>query len=69
MENQTDRELKRLARLKYQDHIYREHLAGRSIREIADRINYRLARTNLKTTLSKSTIGEIIKFKKEKAHD
>ena len=58
MENTNYR--KKLARLKYKDLILELHKNGKSIRDITDNINYRLARTNLKVTLSKSTIHTII---------
>ena len=51
---------KKLARLKYKDLILELHKNGKSIRDIMQDINYRLARTNLKVTLSKSTIHTII---------
>ena len=57
---------KKLARLRFKDEILRMHEELISIREITEKINYRLARTNLKTSLSKSTIAEIIKKYKEK---
>ena len=63
MENTNYR--KKLARLKYKDLILELHKNGKSIRDIADNINYRLARTNLKVTLSKSTIHSIIKKAKK----
>ena len=58
MENTNYR--KKLARLRYQDEILEMHKSGKSIRDIMQDINYRLARTNLKVTLSKSTIHNII---------
>ena len=58
MENTNYR--KKLARLRYQDFILEMHKSGKSIRDIMQDINYRLARTNLKVTLSKSTIHTII---------
>ena len=64
MENTNYR--KKLARLRYQDEILEMHKSGKSIRDIMQDINYRLARTNLKVTLSKSTIHTIIlKVKKQ----
>ena len=51
---------KKLAKLRYKDEILEMHKEGISIREIEKRINYKLIRTNLKTTLSKSTIANII---------
>lgn len=62
MENTNYR--KKLARLRYQDEILEMHKSGKSIRDIMQDINYRLARTNLKVTLSKSTIHTILKGKK-----
>ena len=56
---------KKLARLRYQDEILEMHKSGKSIRDIMQDINYRLARTNLKVTLSKSTIHTIIKKAKK----
>jgi len=57
---------KKLAKLRYKDEILEMHKEGISIREIEKRINYKLIRTNLKTTLSKSTIANIInKYKEE----
>lgn len=58
MENTNYR--KKLARLRYQNEILEMHKSGKSIRDIMQDINYRLARTNLKVTLSKSTIHTII---------
>jgi hypothetical protein len=52
---------KKLARLKYKDLIFKMSEDGKSIREITQNINNRLSRTNLKVTLSKSTIHTIIK--------
>ena len=63
MENTNYR--KKLARLRYQDEILEMHKSGKSIRDIMQDINYRLARTNLKVTLSKSTIHPIIKKAKK----
>jgi len=57
---------KKLAKLRYKDEILEMHKEGISIREIEKRINYKLIRTNLKTTLSKSTIANIINKYKEK---
>jgi DNA-directed RNA polymerase subunit F len=57
---------KKLAKLHYKDEILKMYEELVSIREITEKINYRLARTNLKTSLSKSTIAEIIKKYKEK---
>lgn len=64
MENTNYR--KKLARLRYQDEILEMHKSGKSIRDIMQDINYRLARTNLKVTLSKSTIHTIILKGKKK---
>ena len=52
---------KKLARLKYKDLILELHKNGKSIRDITDNINYRLARTDLDVTLSVFTIHSIIK--------
>jgi len=57
---------KKLARLRFQDEILKLHYQEKSIREITKLINYRLARTNLKMSLSKSSISEIIKNHKKK---
>ncbi len=58
-----------MAKLRYKDEILKLHYQEISIREIAKKINYKLARTDLKVSLSKSTIANIIKsfkrFKKE----
>ena len=51
---------KKLAQLKYRDLILELDKNQKSIRDIMQDINYRLARTNLKVTLSKSTIHTII---------
>ena len=52
---------KKLARLKYKDLILELHKNEKSIRDITNSINYRLARTNLKTSISIFTIHSIIK--------
>ena len=52
---------KKLAQLKYKDLILELHKNEKSIRDITNSINYRLARTNLKTSLSIFTIHSIIK--------
>ena len=52
---------KKLARLKYKDLILDLHENEKSIRDITNSINYRLARTNLKVSLSIFTIHSIIK--------
>lgn len=52
---------KKLARLKYKDLILELHKNEKSIRDITYDVNYRLARTNLKTSLSIFTIHSIIK--------
>jgi len=56
---------KKLAKLRYKDEILELHKQKKSIREIEKIINYKLARTSLKTSLSKSTISSIIKRYKE----
>lgn len=56
---------KKLARLKYKDLILELHKNEKSIRDITNSINYRLARTNLKTSLSIFTIHSIIKKAKK----
>jgi len=62
----TDRERKRLAKLRYKDKILQLHKQGNSLNQIVKAINYSLARTNLKTTLSVATIYRIIKkYKKD----
>lgn len=55
---------KKLARLKYKDLILELHKNGKSIRDITDNINYRLARSNLEVSLSSFTIHSIIKKEK-----
>ena len=52
---------KKLAALKYKDLILELHKNEKSIRDITSNINYRLARTNLKVSLSIFTIHSIIK--------
>ncbi len=52
---------KKLARLKYKDLVLELHKNEKSIRDITNSINYRLARTNLKVSLSIFTIHSIIK--------
>ena len=52
---------KKLARLKYKDLILDLKKKKKSIRDITNSINYRLARTNLKVSLSIFTIHSIIK--------
>ena len=56
---------KKLARLKYKDLILELHKNGKSIRDITDNINYRLARSNLEVSLSIFTIHSIIKKEKK----
>ena len=56
---------KKLARLKYKDLILDLHKNEKSIRDITNSINYRLARTNLKVSLSIFTIHSIIKKAKK----
>ena len=56
---------KKLARLKYKDLILELHKNGKSIRDITDNINYRLARSNLQVSLSSFTIHSIIKKEKK----
>ena len=52
---------KKLAQLKYKDQILELDKNQKSIRDITSNINYRLARSNLKTSLSIFTIHSIIK--------
>mgnify|MGYP000326006646 FL=1 len=52
---------KKLAQLKYKDLILELHKNEKSIRYITSNINYRLARTDLKVSLSIFTIHSIIK--------
>ena len=52
---------KKLAQLKYKDLILDLHKNEKSIRYITSNINYRLARSNLKVSLSIFTIHSIIK--------
>ena len=56
---------KKLARLKYKDLILELHENGKSIRDITDNINYRLARSSLQVSLSIFTIHSIIKKEKK----
>ena len=56
---------KKLAQLKYKDLILELHKNEKSIRDITNSINYRLARTNLKVSLSNFTIHSIIKKAKK----
>jgi len=56
---------KKMARLRYQDEILKLHFQNISIREITKIVNSKLARTDLKVSLSKSTIGNIIKKRKK----
>jgi len=66
MEKLAKNYAKKLARLRYKDEILRLHEQKKSVREIEKIINFKLARTNLKTSLSKSTIHSVIKkYKKE----
>ena len=55
---------KKLARLKYKDLILELHKNEKSIRDITDNINYRLARSNLQVSLSIFTIHSILKKEK-----
>lgn len=52
---------KKLAQLKYKDLILELDKNQKSIRDITSNINYRLARSNLKVSLSIFTIHSIIK--------
>ena len=61
MEKNNSRFIKKMAQLRFKDEIIKLHKDGLSIRKIEQKINYKLARTNLKTSLSKSTIYNIIK--------
>jgi hypothetical protein len=54
---------KKMARLRYKELILELHESGKSIRDITENINYRLARTNLEVSLSTFTIHQIIKTK------
>ena len=56
---------KKLAQLKYKDLILDLHKNQKSIRDITYDVNYRLARSNLKTSLSIFTIHSIIKKAKK----
>ncbi len=56
---------KKLAQLKYKDLILELHKNEKSIRDITYDVNYRLARTNLKVSLSIFTIHSIIKKAKK----
>ena len=59
MENINNR--KKMARLRFKDLILEMHESGKSIRDITQKINYRLARTNLGVSLSTFTIHQVIK--------
>jgi len=61
MEKLSPNYAKKIARLRYKDEIVKLSLQGMSIRKIEQIINYKLARTKIKTTLSKSLIHSIIK--------
>ncbi len=52
---------KKFAQLKYKDPILELEKNQKSIRDITSNINYRLARSNLKVSLSIFTIHSIIK--------
>ena len=52
---------KKLAQLKYKELILELDKNQKSIRDITSNINYRLARSNLKVSLSIFTIHSIIK--------
>ena len=65
MEKLAKNYAKKLAKLRYKDEILKLHEQKKSVREIEKIINFKLARTNLKTSLSKSTIHSIIKKYKE----
>ena len=54
---------KKMAQLRYRDEIISLHAQGKSIREITQTINYKLARTKLKCTLSRDTIHQITQGK------
>ena len=56
---------KKLAQLKYKDLILELDKNQKSIRDITNSINYRLARTNLKVSLSIFTIHSILKKAKK----
>ena len=56
---------KKLAQLKYKDLILELDKNQKSIRDITNSINYRLARSNLKVSLSIFTIHSIIKKAKK----
>lgn len=58
----TSHYVKKIAKLRYKDEILHLHLKEKlSIREITKKINFKLSRIKLKTTLSKSIIHQIIK--------
>lgn len=52
---------KKMARLRFKDLILEMHESGKSIKYITQKINYRLARTNLGVSLSTFTIHQVIK--------
>jgi hypothetical protein len=55
---------KKMARLRFKDLILEMHESGKSIRDITQKINYRLARTNLGVSLSTFTIHQVVKKEK-----
>ena len=65
MEKLAKNYAKKLAKLRYKDEIMKLNDQKISVREIEKIINFKLARTKLKTSLSKSTIFNIIKKYKE----
>jgi len=66
MENLKPNYAKKMAQLRYKDEILKLHFQKKSIRDIEQIINYKLARTNLNTKLSKSSIHSIIpKYKRK----
>jgi len=69
MNKSTSHHAKKMAKLRYQDEILALHTEGMSIRDITTKINHKLIQTDLKTSLSKSTIATIIKNIKEKRND
>lgn len=62
MEKNTSHHIKKVAKLRYKDEILNLHLNKKlSIREITKKINFKLSKTKLKTTLSKNIIHQIIR--------
>lgn len=61
MEKIKPNHAKKMAKLRYKDEILTLRKDGKSLAEITKLINYKLVRTHLHTTLSQSSISNIIK--------